>query len=614
MATGTKVSLNLGKDDFVSQDERVDSSSWTKGRYSTGYNLIVIVSGIVIAETIAMIVVYFFQHLPYYQQVVLDAAVMTLIITPLLYFLSARPLIRHIRQRAQTESLQQSRLRLARFATRHSLDELLQSILDETETLTGSTIGFFHFLDSDQKKLQLKAWSTNTIKHMCTVTAHDRHYDVDQAGVWADCIRQRRPVIHNHYAALAHRKGLPDGHATIVRLATVPILRADKIVGIIGTGNKSSDYTWSDVELVSTLADFAWDIVSDKQSSDALHASEEKFRTLVDWTYDWELWVDPSGAIIYTSPSCKRITGYGPEAFQQNSELLRQIVHPEDQSRYSAHYLSVHQDIAEMETMEYRIVDRNGREHWLEHICRPLFGENNRYLGRRVNNRDITERKQAEQQILERNQREKVLTQTIHTLQLDIARDLHDTLGQNISYLRMKLDYLDGRKLRRQSDLQAEIRNMAQAANESYDLLRGTLAVLQSTESHDLYHLLIRYTGQIEERAGFKVEFSRKGEPRPISAPRMRQLFYIFREILNNIEKHACARHVNIDIVWDVDHLEMVVSDDGQGFDENDVHFSGHYGLRFMRQRVELLNGSLMLHSQPGSGTKVAVLIPYETS
>src|SRR6185503_5141558 len=109
-----------------------------------------------------------------------------------------------------------------------------------------------------------------------------------------------------------------------------------------------------------------------------------------------------------------------------------------------------------------------------------LFGTNNQYLGRRVSNREITERKLAEKMIHERNQKEKLLTQTIHTMQLDIARDLHDTLGQNISYLRMKLDHLAERKVRKQAEMQFEIQGMARAANDSYDLMRGTLAVLQS--------------------------------------------------------------------------------------------------------------------------------------
>ena len=97
---------------------------WFRGRYSPGYNLGITICGIVIAEAIAMAVVYFYRSLPYYQQVVLDAAVMTVIIFPLLYFLSSRPLLQHIQQRAQTENILQARLRFIQYAHTHTLAEL----------------------------------------------------------------------------------------------------------------------------------------------------------------------------------------------------------------------------------------------------------------------------------------------------------------------------------------------------------------------------------------------------------------------------------------------------------------------------------------------------------
>jgi PAS domain S-box-containing protein len=537
---------------------------------------------------------------------------MTVIIFPLLYFLSFRPLLLHIQQRYQVERIIQSRLRLMQFANSHPLDEILQFTLDEIESLTGSAIGYFHFLESDQTTLRLQAWSTNTVNNMCSVTNADTHYAVDQAGVWADCVRQRRPVIHNDYASLPNRKGMPVGHAHVSREMAVPIMRNEKIVAILGIGNKPQDFTRDDVELVSTLADFAWDIVKQKQAGDALRQSEEKFRTLVDWTYDWENWIDPQGNIVYTSPSCERITGYSPDEFINNPDLIVQIVHPDDRDDYEEHHHIVHDEAAGVNKIEYRIIGRGGEEHWIEHVCRPLFGADNRYLGRRISNRDITERKQTEKEIKERNQKEQLLTQTIHTIQLDIARDLHDTVGQNISFLRMKLEYLAWKKSIKRGEMQTEIQSMIKAANESYDLIRGTLAVLQSGDSTDLFRLFSRYAEQIEERSAFKVDFSIQGEAKALSAKRMRQLFYIFREALNNIEKHAQATCVSIMILWNTDHLVFTVSDNGSGFDASTIQYSSHFGLKFMRDRVEMLNGTMEIQSEISAGTKIMIKVPYE--
>jgi len=585
---------------------------WIEERYSPRYNLLITIGGIAIAESIAMVVVYFFRHLPYYQQVILDAAVMTVIITPLLFILSTQPLLRHIRQRIQTEGLHQARLRLTQFAATHTLGELHQTTVDEIEALTGSAIGFFHFLEPDQKTLWLQAWSTNTLQNMCKAEGKGSHYNVEQAGVWVDCILQLKPVIHNDYDALPHRKGVPEGHASVVRELAVPILRDGKVVAILGVGNKSQEYTASDVEVVSVLADFAWDIIERKRGEIALLESEEKFRTLVNWTYDWEIWLGLKGNVIYNSPSCKRITGYSPEEFIADPDLMIRIIHPDDRYFYENHQQIIHNESAGVEQIEYRVIARDGNEHWMEHVCRPLFGNDNRYLGRRVSNRDITERKQAEREIRERNEREKMLGQVIHTMQLDIARDLHDTIGQNISFLRMKLDHLAGKKTFRQADIKPELQNMTRAANETHDLIRGTLAILQSVNSTDLYRLFIRYAEQIEERSTFKLEFSSRGEPKPLSAPRMRQLFYIFRELLNNIEKHANASRMSMEMIWNPDCLNLIVVDNGKGFDMNQIQFGSHFGLKFMKERVELLNGSLAVDSTVGSGTRVVVQIPYE--
>ena len=600
--------LNISSDNFQQDTDLIK----IRGRYSPAFVLLITIIGIAVAEIIAMIVVYFQRHLPYYQQVLIDSTVMTVIIFPILYYLSFRPIIRHIEQRSQVELILQSRLRIIQFANTHALNEVLQFTLDELESLTGSKAGYFHLIGVDQKTVSLQAWSTNTIQSMCNEKLDDHHHAVDDAGVWADCIRQRKVIVHNDYESLPHRKGLPQGHTAIVRDMAVPIIRDNKIMAVLGVGNKPENYSAGDIEIVSTLADFSWDIFNRKQAGDALQKNEEKFRTLADWTYDWELWMDPDGGIVYNSPSCERITGYTSEEFASDPDLLIRIVHSKDREFYKKHHQLIHDESAGVEKVEYCIVSQNGEDRWIEHICRPVFGEDGHYLGRRISNRDITQKKQVEKEIEDRNQKEKMLTQTIHSMQLDIARDLHDTIGQNIGFLRMKLEYLSDKNTVTKVDMQNELETMTKAANDSYDLIRGTLAILQSNDSDDLFRIFSRYAEQIEERSSIKVDFSSDGDPRSLSPKRMRQLFYIFREALTNIEKHAQAELVSIRIGWDDDCLVLSVADNGKGFDPHNIQYGNHYGLKFMRERAEILNGSLNVDTSIGSGTKLLVRVPYE--
>ena len=177
---------------------------------------------------------------------------------------------REITVRKRTESVIMARLRLLQFAGNHSLDELLEATLDEAESLTGSLIGFYHFLEDDQKTLSLQNWSTRTKAEFCKAEGKGSHYDVSAAGVWVDCIHERRPVVHNDYASLPHRKGIPPEHPPVVRELVVPVFRGNKIVAILGVGNKPLDYTSEDVETVSLLADLAWEITERKRMEEEL--------------------------------------------------------------------------------------------------------------------------------------------------------------------------------------------------------------------------------------------------------------------------------------------------------------------------------------------------------
>ena len=91
-------------------------------------------------------------------------------------------------------------------------------------------------------------------------------------------VRQRRPVIHNDYLSLPHRKGLPEGHAELIREIVVPVIREDRITAILGIGNKPDDYTQQDMDAVSLLADLAWDIAERKQAEEALACVAERAR------------------------------------------------------------------------------------------------------------------------------------------------------------------------------------------------------------------------------------------------------------------------------------------------------------------------------------------------
>lgn len=134
----------------------------------------------------------------------------------------------------------------------------------------------------------------------------------------------------------------------------------------------------------------------------ALRESEVRFQTVADFTYDWEWWRGMDGEFIYVSPSCKRITGYGAEEFLADPGLLARVVHPDDAEMVATHLQSDLYDDKPLE-MDFRLITKDGRTIWIEHISQPVFGPEGERMGRRASNRDGTERRQVMDELAQKN-------------------------------------------------------------------------------------------------------------------------------------------------------------------------------------------------------------------
>ncbi len=217
-----------------------------------------------------------------------------------------------ISERRQAEDLVHKRLELMEFVNNHTLAEVLQKMLDQIGDLINSPIGFYHFVDRDQQNLSLQAWSTRTLREFCTAVGEDLHCPISQAGVWADCVHARRPIIHNDYASLPQRKGLPEGHALVIRELVVPIMRDDLIVAILGVANKPSDYTDRDVELVTYYAELAWEVAERKQAEKTLR----RYQLLSNHANDAMFFIHPAdGRILDANLAAQLLYGYSIEQF-----------------------------------------------------------------------------------------------------------------------------------------------------------------------------------------------------------------------------------------------------------------------------------------------------------
>ncbi len=144
------------------------------------------------------------------------------------------------------------------------------------------------------------------------------------------------------------------------------------------------------------------DITEVKQAENAWRISEQRYRTVADFTFDWETWTAPDGGYLFTSPSCERLTGYPPQAFLEDPQLVEKITHPDDRAMVAEHHQA---ELASREAMEadFRIITRDGAVRWIAHACVPVYDDQGGYLGRRGSNRDTTRRRRTEDALRSRD-------------------------------------------------------------------------------------------------------------------------------------------------------------------------------------------------------------------
>lgn len=152
------------------------------------------------------------------------------------------------------------------------------------------------------------------------------------------------------------------------------------------------------------IAGMFWDITERKRSERALLEREERYRTVADFTYNWEFWIGPEGDFLYVSPSFERVTGYLPRELKRDPNILFEtIVHPHDREWVRSAIMDGLLSDAPL-TFDFRIITKGGDQRWIGHASQAVYDDKGDPMGRRVSNRDITEFKEIVQALRDKNQ------------------------------------------------------------------------------------------------------------------------------------------------------------------------------------------------------------------
>jgi diguanylate cyclase (GGDEF)-like protein/PAS domain S-box-containing protein len=135
-----------------------------------------------------------------------------------------------------------------------------------------------------------------------------------------------------------------------------------------------------------------------RDEAEALSKREHWFRSIADYTYHWEVWVSVKGRLLYTSPSCERISGYPKSAFMSGEISLLDIISPKEDASVFEHIKHVSDNEGPLE-FDFRIITKDGCERWVSSASQPIFDANGFFAGRRSSFMDITERKKLESEV-----------------------------------------------------------------------------------------------------------------------------------------------------------------------------------------------------------------------
>ena len=234
---------------------------------------------------------------------------------------------------------------------------------------------------------------------------------------------------------------------------------------------------------------------------------------------------------------------------------------------------------------------------------------------------EVSERKQAEKELLESGKRLQELSRRLVEAQEDerrlLARELHDRIGQTLSALNMNLTIMDTQLSEdAKQRFGSRMDDSLQLVADTISLVRNVMADLRPSELDDygLEAALRSWINEYTSRYKIKVIFDHSNDPIPrLGSGVEMTLLRITQEAMTNVAKHAQADQITLSLKQDKNTIRMIIQDDGVGIALlQESTRPGSHGLTFMRERVEAVGGIFKIFSTPGTGTSIEVAFSLE--
>ena len=529
-----------------------------------------------------------------------------------------------------------------------TIEEVADTVLAQARQLTGSEHGYVSSIDPE---------TNDMIAHTLT------HTMADQCGMPADkqsIVFQRRPdgrfpalfglalnTGQGFYTNDPHRHpastGLPQGHIAIHNFLTVPALMGYQVVGQIALANSDHDYSDRELDAIARMAKLYGLAVQRMRRQNALKAGEERYalaqKAADIGSWDWNI---VTGKLLW-SERIEPMFGFAKGQFKGTYEAFLQSVHPDDR-QFVTDSVNACVEGGSDYRIEHRIVWPNTAVRWVSEtgdVIRDARGKAVRMLGVV---QDITDRKQAEREIRKLNEEleQRVLARTTELTQANkqlreeiarrrrlekeileisereqrrIGRELHDSLGQQLTGVAIISKVLE-QKLERQSIKEAaNAKEIAQLVNEAISqtrqLSRGLHPV--SLDEDGLMSALQALAATTQNVFGVTCAF-RCDSPVPVKDPSAAiHLYRIAQEAITNAIRHGDTKQILLELSANDNGAALMIENDGRDFPAKLPKNRG-MGLQVMSYRAEMIGGALNVQPRAGGGTRVTCTFDTESA
>jgi PAS domain S-box-containing protein len=349
---------------------------------------------------------------------------------------------------------------------------------------------------------------------------------------------------------------------------------------------------------------------------------EEKLSALTNAGLSLSCLLDLEGRIVFANKAALQLVGVSaPQILGTHFPSSPWWSHsPELQARVRAAMTA----ILEGTTVRFETWHPSGAGHeiTLDFSLSPYYGANGRLSYLIAEGRDITERKQNEQNLHESLQRLHILASHLQSVREEervrVAREVHDELGQALTGLKFELAWLrrhtaQSRRITPLKALLDKMDSMNDQIETSIGAVRRIATELRPAilDAFGLAPALEWLAQDFQQRSGLQITFISPQESILLDSEQATAVFRIAQESLTNVLRHARATRVEISLEIRAEQLVLTVADDGTGISPTSLKSGRSFGLLGMQERALLLGGELEIKGRPQQGTSITLYVPF---